>query len=77
MITLKQAIALLDLEDNDFVFLCKHRHEMFTDVMSVAQMRKTLDLKKVWVKKIYPDHFVFDPDVNWEFIIRVKEEGRE
>ena len=69
MITLKQAISLLSLKDSDHVFLCKSRHEFMADSISVGEIRKKMVMKMVTVKKIYPDHFIFDNEISWEFIV--------
>ena len=69
MITLKQAIKLLDLKDDDFVYICKEHHQSFAPFYSVKEIRNKFDMKHTKVKKIYANHFVYSPDLDWEFII--------
>ena len=69
MITLKQAIKLLDLTDDDAVYLCKQRHQSFATRYTIKEIRNKFDMKNTIVKKIYPNHFFYDPDLDWEFII--------
>lgn len=69
MITLKQAIKLLGLEDNDRVFLCEKHCETFADSYSIKEIRNKFDMKKIMVKRIYPNHYIFSGDLDWEFII--------
>ena len=70
MITLKQAIKLLSLDDSDIVYICKKHHQSFADHYSVREIRNKFDMKNTIVKKIYPNHFVYSGDLDWEFIIQ-------
>ena len=69
MITLKQAIKLLDLDNNDIVYLCFKHCESFAPFYTVRQIKNKFDMKKIKVKKIYPNHFIFSDGQDWEFII--------
>lgn len=69
MITLKQAIKLLDLDDDEIVYICKEHHQPFASCYSVREIRNKFDMKNTIVKKIYPNHFVYTGDLDWEFII--------
>ncbi len=69
MITLKQAIKLLNLQDDDFVYFCKKHCEPFAPFYSVKEIKNKFDMKKTMVKKIYPYHFICSGDLDWEFII--------
>lgn len=70
MITLKQAIKLLDLHDDDIVYFCKFHCQTLAKYYSVKEIRNKFDMKRVMVKRIYPHHFWCDPDLSWEFIIQ-------
>ena len=69
MITLKQAIQLLDLSDDEVIFMCKEHHQSFASSYSVKEIRNKFDMKNIMVKKIYPNHFIYSGDLDWEFII--------
>ena len=62
MITLKQAIDVLDLKDNDMVYLVKERFEHFAPLVTVKQIREKYDMQRTKVLKIYPYHFQYDAD---------------
>lgn len=71
MITLKQAIELLDLKDSDMVYLAKERFDWQAKYLTVKQIREKYDMKRTKVWKIYPYHHQYnsDPD-DYELIIR-------
>ena len=69
MITLKQAIKILGLDDNDFIYLCKEHCEAFAPYYTVKQIKNKFDMKNTKVKKIYPYHFRYSNELEWEFII--------
>ena len=69
MITLKQAIQLLDLNDDEIIYICKKHYQSFADSYSVRDIRNKFDMKNTIVKKIYPNHFAYSADLDWEFII--------
>lgn len=71
MITLSQAIKLLDLNDSDIVCLCKKRFDRDGQLISVKALREKYDMRKITVTKIYPYHFQYDPDDDtYELIIK-------
>lgn len=70
MITLKEAIRLLDLSDQDMVYLCKERFEPFAPYLTIKQIREKYDMKRTKVLKIYPYHFQYSEDHDYELIIR-------
>lgn len=69
MITLKQAINLLSLDDDERVFICKEHQQLFANSYSIKEIRNKFDMKNTIVKKIYPNHFRYSDDLDWEFII--------
>ena len=69
MITLKQAIRLLDLGDDEIIYICKEHHQSFASSYSVREIRNKFDMKHTMIKKIYPNHFAYSGDLEWEFII--------
>ena len=70
MITLKQAIKLLNLSDDDIIYFCHKHHERFAPSYTVKEIREKFDMKNTNVKNIYPYHFRYDNDISWEFIIK-------
>ena len=75
MITLKQAISLLDLSDQDMIYLAKERFDHNAPFMTVKAIREKYDMKRTMVLKIYPYHWKYDPANDYELIIR--EGGRK
>lgn len=69
MVTLKQAIRLLDLDDNEIIYICKEHHQIFASSYSIREIRNKFDMKHTIVKKIYPNHFMYSGDLCWEFIV--------
>lgn len=76
MITLKQAIKILGLSDDDMVFLCKEHLETFAPYLSVKRIREKYDIKNTKVIRIYPYHFLYDDSLDWELIIQEKRNRR-
>lgn len=77
MITLKQAIQLLDLKDNDAVYICRRHCETGAPFYSIRQIKNKFDMKNTMVKKIYPYHFFYNGELNWEFVIDVTAQQKE
>lgn len=75
MVTLKEAINLLDLRDQDMIYLAKERFDHFAEFMTIRKIRDKYDMKRTMVLKIYPYHFQYADDHNYELIIR--EAGRK
>lgn len=69
MVSLLEAIKLLNLEENDLVSFCVHSEESFSPALSVYFMRKYLDMKKIKVRHIGLYHYRYAPNVNLEFIV--------
>ena len=69
MITLKKAIKLLSLKDDDIIFMCKEHHQPLAKFYTIKEIRNKFDMKNTMVKKIYPNHFRYSNDLSWEFII--------
>lgn len=70
MITLKEAIRLLDLSDQNMVYLCTERFQMFAPYLTVKQIREKYDMQRTKVLRIYPYHFKYSEDHDYELIIR-------
>lgn len=75
MITLKQAVSLLDLSDQDMIYLAKERFDDNAPFMTIKAIREKYDMKRTMVLKIYPYHWKYSPDNDYELII--KEAGRK
>ena len=73
MINLIQAVRLLGLRDDDFVYFCCRPQDRYSQYMSVAKMRKYLDMKAIRVHRIGTNHFVFAPEVTIEFIVSLRD----
>ena len=73
MITLTQAVRLLGLRDDDGAYLVLQPgcDMIYCVYMSVRDMRHRLDMKKIHVSHISPNHFKYtwDPSICWEFTI--------
>ena len=71
MVSLKQAIALLDLKDDDMIYLASERFAWDAEYITIREIRNKMDMKHTMVWKIYPYHFQYreDPD-DYEFIIK-------
>lgn len=69
MITLKQAINLLDLNNSDMVYICHEHYDSLAQYLTVKQIREKYDMKNTKVIKIYPYHFKYSNDLDWELII--------
>lgn len=70
MISLIQAVKIMDLRDDDSVELCHEHLDPHSQRMSIKDIRATYDMRRVKVKRIYPYHYFFDPtDDTIEFII--------
>ena len=74
MITLIQAVRLLQLPEYEIVYLCNRSQNSQAPSMSVAQMRKYLDMRRVRVYRINPYHFFCSPDIAYEFTISPRAE---
>lgn len=74
MVTLKEAINLFDLKDDDIIYLVKRRHETFVEPLTIRKIREKYDMKRTMVLKIYPFHFRYSDSQDYELII--KEDGR-
>lgn len=70
MITLKQAINLLGLGDCNMVFICREHLDFLAPHLTVKQIREKYDMKKTKVVKIYPYHYKYSDDFDWELIIK-------
>jgi DNA primase catalytic subunit len=69
MVTLKQAIQLLGLKDDDAIYICRYHCETGAPYYRVKQIRNKFDMKNTIVKRIYPYHFFYSGDLDWELII--------
>lgn len=70
MITLKQAINLLDLSDDDMIFICREHLDSLAPKLTVKQIREKYDMKKIEIVKIYPYHYRYSDSFDWELIIK-------
>ena len=70
MITLKQAISLLDLSDSDMVYICREHLDQLAPHLTIKQIREKYDMKKTEVIKIYPNHYRYSDSSEWELIIK-------
>ena len=73
MITLIQAVRLLGLNDYDLVWFCDMPHSFADVCMSVAKMRKRLDMRAIRVYRIGTSHFWCSEDESIEFIVSPKD----
>lgn len=73
MLTLIQAVRLLGLRDDDFVYFCCWPQDRYSPYMSVAKMRKYLDMKAIRVYRIGTNHNIWDPETSIEFIVSLKD----
>lgn len=69
MITLKQAIDVLGLPDDESVFLCHEHCEFNAHSTSVKEIRDKYDMRHTLIRRIYPYHFQYCDDLNWELIL--------
>ena len=70
MISLIQAVKIMDLRDDDSVELCHEHLDPHSQRMSIKDIRATYDMRRVKVKKIYTHHYFYDPDDHTlEFVI--------
>jgi hypothetical protein len=77
MITLIQAIKLLDIEDDEIInFSTKsksHNNKMSDPWANVGLLRKSVDMKRIDIRKIGTDYYAYDPGVSWEFVVSEKD----
>lgn len=69
MISLYDAINVLPVNDNDVVYLCSRHGDNNALFMTIRQIKNKFDLRKLKVKKIYPNHWIHSEDNTWEIII--------
>ena len=74
MITLIQAIKLLDVKDDEIInFSTKSRHKISNPWANVGLLRKSVDMRRIDIRKIGTDYYAYDPGVNWEFVVSEKD----
>lgn len=74
MINLIQAIKLLGIRDDEIInFSTKSHLKMSNPWANVGLLRKSVDMKKVDIRKIGTDYYTCDPSVNWEFVVSEKD----
>lgn len=66
MITLSEAIKLIDLCDWEGINFVMKLGENFCPYLSVQDVRKYMDMRKARVFKISPHHDTYSPEVSWE-----------
>lgn len=71
MVTLKQAIKLLDMREDEIIYLRSPRQDKPPYLRySVKQIKEKFDMKHTYVSKINPYHYLYSSDINWEFTIK-------
>ena len=74
MINLIQAIKLLDIGDDEIInFSTKSHHKISNPWANVGLLRKSVDMRRVDIRKIGTNYYTYDPNVNWEFIVSEKD----
>ena len=74
MISLIEAVKLLDLDDAYGINFCIKSEDTMNDVyMCVRNIRKYLDMRLVTVYKIGLYHYRYNPDVSLEFVVSPKD----
>lgn len=70
MVSLKQAVRLLDLQDDEMVYICHEHCEPCVLPISVKSIREKYDMRKTMVKRIYAYHFRCSDAMDWELVIK-------
>lgn len=74
MINLIQAIKLLGIRDDEIInFSTKSHHKISNPWANVGLLRKSVDMKRIDIRKIGTDYYTYDPGVNWEFVVSEKD----
>lgn len=74
MMTLIRAIRLLDIKDDEIInFSTKSHHKMSDPWANVGLLRKSVDMKRIDIRKIRMDYYTYDPGINWEFVVTEKD----
>ena len=69
MISLKHAIDVLGLTDDDMVYVCRQHYDMFAMHLTVLQIKEQYDINRTKVVRIFPTHYKYSNQLDWEFII--------
>lgn len=70
MISLIQAVKLMDLKDGNVVALCHEHFDHEAQLISIRDIKETYDMRRTKVRRIHPYHFMYDPgDDTIEFVI--------
>lgn len=74
MINLIQAIKLLDIRDDEIInFSAKLHHKIANPWANVGLLRKSVDMRRIDIRKIRTDYYTYDPGVSWEFVVSEKD----
>lgn len=74
MINLIQAIKLLDIGDDEIInFSTKSHHKLSNPWANVRLLRKSVDMRRVDIRKIGTNYYTYDPKVSWEFVVSEKD----
>ena len=69
MISLKEAIKLFGLENDELVYVCHEHCQNGVSPLTVESVHNTFDMKRTMVKRVYPYHFRYSNDFEWELIV--------
>lgn len=72
MLTLIQAIRLLDIQDYEIIAFSTTSEFWSAPEFSVSDIKKYFDMKHTQVTKITTHRRVYDSDINWGFVVDEK-----
>ena len=74
MLSLIQAIKLLSIKDDEIInFSTNSHHKISNPWANVGLLRKSVDMRRIGIRKIRTDYYTYDAGINWEFVVTEKD----